>query len=491
LDAVLQFSDALARFLPHQAVVRPPGAPEAGGGGFPLAENRRFRRAGGPFQASERRLPTLAVAVLLAGIICGHGALETQTHEGPDDDSYVLEQIQAVGSPSGSSPGSGAGRIQQRLEASSPRTGFEQRKGSGWTTLAEEQRFLSTLDAASDRVRVSVLARTLRGRPIQLVVVGPPLTNSEIKTRGAILFVCTQHGNEPAGREACLQLARNHAATSSTATLLVIPTANPDGVAAGARANAAGTDINRDHARLETPEGRAISSVLRDFLPPLVSDMHEYSARGASRVLVKDNWFFPNADAAIAQQVSDANALYLIPDLNAAGFATGVYGARGTGTPRNRHEPNRLSAMGPLRHAPTMLVETPRSGTLSPWQRVRAQLTTTSALLRMWAERQGVLVSARDNAARRAREEGAAGSSRYHFTDETFTNTPPCGYQLSTTEYGRWKPRLGLFGVIASFVNGGWRVSMAQRTQPLLGLLLDSRAPAELVAGRPLPCPRT
>ena len=347
----------------------------------------------------------------------------------------------------------------------------------------EEQQFLSALDTASDRMRVRILARTLQGRPIRLVVAGPPHTDSEIKTRGAILFVCTQHGNEPAGREACLQLARNHAASASTVSLLIIPTANPDGVAAGTRTNSTGMNINRDHARLDSREARAISQVLRTFLPLLVSDMHEYKTAGASRVLLQEsNSFFPNIDAAIVQQSSDANTRYLIPDLNSAGFGTGFY-------PNGQAPPNRLGHMAPLRHAPFVLIETPRRGTLSPLQRVGAQLTTAGSLLRMWSERQSTLKSTSKNSAQRAAEEGAAGNSRYHFTRTIYTDRPPCGYQLSTTQYDRWKLQLGSFGIEASPLNGGWAISMAQRTQPINGLLLDSRAGEELTAGRPLSCP--
>jgi hypothetical protein len=432
--------------------------------------------------ASGSRLLGLTTAVLLAGAVYGGGKL--QAHEGPGD-SYRLDRIREVGSPVGSPSTSDSRQIQQSLAAAFPRTGFEQRNGSSWTTLTEEQRFLSELDTASDRVRVSVLGRTLQERPIQLVVAGPPLTNSQIKTRGAILFVCTQHGLEPAGREACLQLARNHAASASTTTLLIIPTANPDGVAANTRENSTGADINRDHVRLDTREARVISRVLRDFRPPLVSDMHEYKTAGARAVLLKNRSFFPNTDSAIIKQISDANNLYLIPDLNAAGFATGFYDDPDS----QSYTPSMLTRMGPLRHATTVLIETPRMGTLSPLQRVGAQLKTTGALLRMWNARRSALMSTSNDAALRAVEEGAAGNARYHFTHAIYTDQPPCGYQLSTTQYDRSKPRLDLFGIRASAQGGGWSISMAQRAQPFIGLLLDSRATEELTAGQPLPCP--
>jgi Zinc carboxypeptidase len=242
-------------------VSRVPGGSRAHPGNVGLSGERRM--IGSPSSASGSRLLGLTTAVLLAGAVYGAGKL--QAHEGPGD-SYRLDRIREVGSPVGSASASDSRQIQQSLAASFPGTGFEQRNGSSWTTLAEEQQFLSELDTASDRVRVSVLGRTLQERPIRLVVAGPPLTNSRIKTRGAILFVCTQHGLEPAGREACLQLARNHAASASTTTLLIIPTANPDGVAASTRENPTGADINRDHVRLDTREARLLAGSRR--LPP-------------------------------------------------------------------------------------------------------------------------------------------------------------------------------------------------------------------------------
>ena len=426
-----------------------------------------------------------STGLLLLAIVCG-GGRPLQADEAADDDSYALDRIRAVGKPVISPSAASTGGPELRLSASLPQTGFERRNGASWTSLAEEQQFLSALDAASDRIRVTVIARTLQQRPIQLVTAGPPLTASQIKARGAVFFVCTQHGSEPAGREACLKLARDHAAGTSTTTLIIIPTANPDGVAAGTRANAAGMDINRDHLRLGSPEARTISRVLRNFLPPLTADMHEYATAGAGKVLLdRSAKPFLNADAAVVQQVADANTRYLIPALNAAGYAAGYYEG-GAGEDLS----TTLSSVAPLRHAPVVLVETPQAGSLSPLQRVRAQLTAARALLRMWNERQGTLKAVISNAARRATEEGAAGTSRYYFTRTAYTDTPPCSYQLSTAQHDGWMRRLDLFGIRASALpGGGWAVSMAQRTQPIIGLLLDARAAAELTAGRPLPCP--
>lgn len=111
------------------------------------------------------------------------------------------------------------------------KTGFESSDGELWTSLREEQDFLRRLDGASNRVRVSTVGRSVDGRPIQLVAVGAPRTRRQIAAASSVLFVCAQHGSEPAGREACLQMARDAAGGMRSSTLLIVPTANPDGLA--------------------------------------------------------------------------------------------------------------------------------------------------------------------------------------------------------------------------------------------------------------------
>jgi hypothetical protein len=194
---------------------------------------------------------------------------------GADEDPVTFTVPTTTNTPT---PEPGGGEPTQPPAETGPltiKTGFESRNGSGWTTLAEEQTFLRNLDAASDRVSVAEIGRSVQGRPIQLVTVGAPRTKAEIAAGSSVLFVCTQHGNEPAGREACLKGARDFASTEAT-TVLVVPTANPDGFAANTRHTATGADMNRDHHRLNQPESRALSAVMRDYKPDLLGDMHEY-----------------------------------------------------------------------------------------------------------------------------------------------------------------------------------------------------------------------
>jgi len=164
-------------------------------------------------------------------------------------------------------------------------TGFEQRSGLGFTTHQEELAFLAAVDAESDRVRITEVGTSVQGRPIHLVRLAhpKPAPDDQIAVGPVLFVVGTQHVNEPAGREAALQFLRDLAFVEerllpdalSTVTVLVIPTANPDGRFANTRRNADNVDINRDHLALVTPEARAIAQVIRDFRPDLVVDAHE------------------------------------------------------------------------------------------------------------------------------------------------------------------------------------------------------------------------
>src|SRR5690606_25995434 len=97
------------------------------------------------------------------------------------------------------------------------------------------------------------------------------------------MFNCSIHGDEPAGREGCMQLARDLAASSEPAiermlrnTTILFLYPNPDGWQANTRGNAEDIDINRDMMGLATPEGRTIASPMRDWQPDMLNDLHHY-----------------------------------------------------------------------------------------------------------------------------------------------------------------------------------------------------------------------
>ena len=103
--------------------------------------------------------------------------------------------------------------------------------------------------------------------------------------RPLVLLIGQQHGDEPAGAEALLVLARL-LASGRLAPLLdqidvtLLPRANPDGAGWQRRLSQDGTDINRDHLLLRTPEARAIAALVQQQRPLVVVDLHEHTVVG-------------------------------------------------------------------------------------------------------------------------------------------------------------------------------------------------------------------
>lgn len=166
------------------------------------------------------------------------------------------------------------------------RTGFELADGLEWTTHVDEVAFVEAVAAASDRVRLETTGETYEGRPLQLATIGYPTappTREAVAEGPSVLIMCTIHGIERSGREACMILLRELAFSDdpriiellSTTTVMINPTTNPDGQAQGRRTNTAGQDLNRDSILIRHPETRPLAEVIRDTQPNLLIDAHE------------------------------------------------------------------------------------------------------------------------------------------------------------------------------------------------------------------------
>jgi len=104
-------------------------------------------------------------------------------------------------------------------------------------------------------------------------------------------IMATIHGNEPAGTPLVRRLAeylqqRPHLLNGRTVVLL--PVANPDGMAHNSRFNANGVDLNRNfatanrlssgrfgHTALSEPEARAIDRLIRQYAPDRIVSIHQ------------------------------------------------------------------------------------------------------------------------------------------------------------------------------------------------------------------------
>ncbi|MEV4945317.1 M14 family metallopeptidase [Streptomyces sp. NPDC053755] len=442
--------------------------------------------------------------------------------------------------------------------ATPPRTGFEASRGARWTTEAEERAFLAAVDRSGDRVSVRSVGVTKQGRPIRLVTLGAgargdvPAGAGADATGGApgeatgkaradatsgapadatgsaparvtsrpasvtVLLICSQHGDEPSGREACLTTVRDLAYARDPATLrflsrttvLVVPTANPDGREAGTRGNADGVDVNRDHIALTAAEGRALAAVIRDRRPEVVYDLHEYG--GTSPYYDKDLLALwprnPNTAVRVHDEAHTLSESYVRPAAGAAGFGTGVYGIWTdplTGRPIKQvagdGQERILRNTAGVKHSVGLLVETRVEAlsaaekddhALNQRRRVTTQLVALKGAFAYVDERRGPLVAA-TAAARRAgfADRGPVllgGADNDPPEPGEILADPPCGYRLDGAQYAEFGDELALHGITLRRSGDGWFVPLRQAQRALVPLLLDGRATYRLTDGRPV-----
>jgi hypothetical protein len=368
------------------------------------------------------------------------------------------------------------------LAAAEPvRTGFE--LTGKWTTESEEQTYLRALNLPTSQI-----GTTAQGRPVQLVRVGSS------SARTVVLFICSQHGDEPAGREACLMRMRS-LPRSSSVTYLFVPNANPDGRVADTRGNSFGIDINRDHLLLRTAEARAMAAVIRDWKPDVIHDLHEFGP--SEPYYVKDVlWLWPrnlNVADGVHSLSETLSRSYVRPSVEAAGRTSGVYGIYVdpvTGEPVRQvagdGQERILRNTGGLKHGMGLLVETNIGGT--PSYRVESHLKALDGTQSFVGSNRSAIEAA--NAASRAVRSGPlyfGGADNQAPAPEDVLAIPPCGYVLTGAQYRDVQDELALHGLESQYLRGGGRiVPLKQEGRALIPLLLDARADEPLLKAQPV-----
>ena len=238
-----------------------------------------------------------------------------------------------------------------------------------WPSVVD---YFKKVDAASDRVVVRELGKTTEGRPYLVAIVSNEATIKDldryqelqkavaqprdltdegskvvVESKPVVLITCSIHSTETASTMMALELLHDLAANDDPATreildnaiLLLVPSANPDGVDKVAAwyertkghpwegdgmvelyHKYAGHDTNRDWFMLNLQETRLLTRFLyREFPPTLAYDVHQMGSKGA-RLFVPP--FFdpinPNLDAKLNQGIFLIGA-HMAADLATAG----------------------------------------------------------------------------------------------------------------------------------------------------------------------------
>lgn len=434
---------------------------------------------------------------------------------------------------------------QTGAQPSGPPTPFEARGGTDWTTAEEELAFFDALAGAPNPFTTTEIGRTgVDGRPLHLFHFGTDDRGGVAvpASRPTAYVVCSQHGNEPAGREAGLQLIRDLAFTGDPALLallrrssvIITPTANPDGRARDARGNGRGVDINRDHLNLTTEEARALAEAGNLHKPYLVVDHHEYGP--GQPVLYDDDvlYLWPrnlNVDPQVRAGAKAFCLDYVKADCEAAGFTADEYGLAKVGpnygplvtplgmptgvqTAGDSDDGIARNAAG-LRNTMGVLVESAVSARLADpteltgnlVRRVASQRVVMDATLRHLAERgrEGMRVTrgAGSRQGRAGREQAAVffdGQDEAHPSQDPASLAPQTVDDPGARRYrfpsallaeplgeggGTLAGTLGLHEVDVDVEGDEAVVSLGQPSRGVIPLLLDGRGRRHQVAGTP------
>jgi hypothetical protein len=162
-----------------------------------------------------------------------------------------------------------------------------------FSSQSEIQTWLRDQAASASRsgIKAAVLpfGKSQRGEALEALVLtrGSATDPAALLATGrpTVLLIGQQHGDEPAGGEALLVIARELAQgllqpMLERINVVIVPRANPDGAASNQRTTTGGLDLNHDHLLLNTPEAQSLATLTRDYLPTVVVDAHEYSATG-------------------------------------------------------------------------------------------------------------------------------------------------------------------------------------------------------------------
>jgi hypothetical protein len=192
---------------------------------------------------------------------------------------------------------------QTQTRAASPLASLKTRaEKSGYRETCRYQDVVEFMEAvgqaAPKLVHLTTFGYTNEGRALPLAVVGAPDASPDAVRKTGKLRVYIQgniHGGEVEGKESAQMLLRDlaqgkHAEWLQSMVLLIGPIFNADGNerialtnrgrqhgpvgGMGQRPNAQDLDLNRDHMKLDSPEGRSVAKLMNDYDPHVSMDLH-------------------------------------------------------------------------------------------------------------------------------------------------------------------------------------------------------------------------
>jgi murein tripeptide amidase MpaA len=218
-------------------------------------------------------------------------------------------------------------------------------EASGWAELTSHRSvvaFYRALEARSPFVQMHEIGRSRLGRPLHLVVLSRPSVKAPWEAHASgkpVVFIGAQvHGDEPAGAEGLMLLARElvegslHEALDK-AIFLLVPQINPDGAEAGtwgSRNNAVGYNLNRDYLVLHNPESQAlVQEILVPWRPHVLLDLHELG--GPPRVYHFYTWSptNPHGPRSAHQLATGSLIPAVVKALEGAGYSHIIYHTAG------------------------------------------------------------------------------------------------------------------------------------------------------------------
>lgn len=180
------------------------------------------------------------------------------------------------------------------LQSKAELTNFEET-----SSYNEVRLFFEKLSARTPRVRLESFGRTEEGRDLPLVIVGePPPASPQAAHQGGrpvVLVMANIHAGEVEGKEAVQHLTRRLTTGDlqpllKASALLIVPIYNADGnekvsvqnrteqngpvAGVGTRENAKGLDLNRDFMKLDSAEARALVTLINQWNPHVIVDLH-------------------------------------------------------------------------------------------------------------------------------------------------------------------------------------------------------------------------